>query len=363
MKTLVCVLGLLLFPVSSQAPSTIEKITKKIQGYVDEEAIVGAELLVLKNRKVVFHQTFGWKDYEGDKKTPMEKNTLFNIRSMTKPIIGTAALILADEGKLSLDDKVSRYVPAFVKGEASKITVGHLITHRSGLPVGLMKGLYEYQDLSEAAAKAGERGPEFEPGTAFQYSDPGSDVLGAVVAKASGLSLDVFLQQRIFKPLGMKDTFALLKKGHPKMKRCASLFVGRKGAWLRMWKPFYPMYPFTLGSQSVYASPMDYGRFLSMWMDGGKGLLKKETATQALKPASEFVYPTGFPQLTTAYGQMWMLYLDKNKTLKVFGHNGSDGTFAWAWPKADLIVLYCTQSRGQDTGIQLEPLFHELSLN
>jgi len=94
--------------ISSEA---IRELTDIVQGYVDNERIVGAELMVLKNRYIVSHEVFGWKDRENE--VPMEKNTLFNIRSMTKPLTGAAAQILIDQGKLSLDDRVADYLPGF----------------------------------------------------------------------------------------------------------------------------------------------------------------------------------------------------------------------------------------------------------
>jgi len=148
--------------------------------------IVGAEMVVIKNRRIVLHEAVGWKDR--DDEIPMERNTLFNIRSMTKPVVGTAVQMLVDEEKLALDDRAAEYLPSFDNEKSGEITVEHLLTHRSGLPLTLLTKWPDYKGLQEIAKEAGEHGPAFEPGTDFGYSDSGSDSLGAVLEKASGIS-------------------------------------------------------------------------------------------------------------------------------------------------------------------------------
>jgi len=113
--------------MSSEA---LQQLTDIVQGYVDNERIVGAELMVLKNRYIVLHEVFGWKDRENE--VPMDENTLFNIRSMTKPITGAAAQILIDRGELYLDDRVADYLPGFDNELSGNITVQQLLTHQGG---------------------------------------------------------------------------------------------------------------------------------------------------------------------------------------------------------------------------------------
>jgi CubicO group peptidase (beta-lactamase class C family) len=351
--------------ISSEA---LDELCRVILSYVDDEKVLGVEFLVIKNRYTVLHETFGWKDYEGDTKTPMEKGTIFNIRSMTKAVVGTAAQMLIDENKMAPDDRVGKFLPAFNSEKCQAIIVEHLLTHRSGLPLGpLMLNFYAFKNIFEVADKAAEVGPGFEPGLKYQYSDPGADTLGALVAQVSGKSLDVFLKERILDPLGMKDTLTLFDRNDPRARRVASLFAGSKGAWMRVWKPYHPMYPFTYGSQSLYATPMDFARFMALWMDrgkwGGKRLLREAAIQRGLTAVSDMnSYPTGFTGLKAAYGQMWTVYIDAETSLESFGttkpvlfaHSGSDGTKAWAWPDLELIVLYFSQSRGEITAIELE---------
>ena len=344
--------------LSSEA---LEQLVDVVRGYVEDDKIVGAELAVLKNRQIVLHEAVGWKDR--DDEIPMVPNTLFNIRSMTKPVIGTAVQMLIDEGKLALSEKVAEHLPAFDNEKSGEITIEHLLTHRSGLPLTLLTKWPDYESLLEIAEEAGEHGPDFEPGTDFSYSDTGSDSLGAVLEVASGVTVDAFVQQRILDPLDMTDTLALVDSEDPRTARVCSAYFDSGGGWSPYWQPGDdPLYPFAMGSQSLYCTPVDYARFLALWMDAGvvgdERLLSAEAVGRALMPVSSYDSPTSFPGLEMYYGQMWILYMETDAAdgaePVLFGHSGSDGTWAWAWPNLDLIVLYFTQSRGQGTGIALE---------
>jgi CubicO group peptidase (beta-lactamase class C family) len=345
------------------SPQAMHELVDIVSGYVQDGKVVGSELLVLKNRRIVLHEAFGWQDR--DKELAMPINTLFNIRSMTKPVVGTAIQMLIDESKLALDDPVARYLPSFDHGRSRDITVEHLLTHRSGLPLTMIAASFgEYDSLRKLADGAGERGPDFEPGSAFRYSDAGFDVMGALVEVISGLPLQQFFQERILDPLGMADTVTLVQANDPRTESIASLYFGAQGEWSRIWSSEEePLYPFAMGSQSLYSTPLDYARFLALWMDGGRvgdeQLLSPEAARRALQPISDGKMPGAFPGLRLDYGQAWITYVSQDAPegegeLALFGHSGSDGTWAWAWPDRDLMVLYFTQSRGQGTGIALE---------
>jgi CubicO group peptidase (beta-lactamase class C family) len=354
------------------SPEALQALADIVNGYVQDDKVVGAELMVLKNRRIVLHETFGWKDR--DDEVSMDRNTLFNIRSMTKPVIGTAIQMLIDEGQLSLDDHVAQYIPAFNDGKSGDTTVEHLLTHRSGLPLTMIAASFgEFDSLRALADGAGERGPDFEPGSAFQYSDAGFEVLGALVEVVSGTPLEQFVQQRILDPLGMADTVMLIEADDPRTDRIASLYVGGRGDWSRIWHPQdEPLYPFAMGSQSLYTTPLDYARFLALWMHRGRvddhQLLSVEAVERALTPISDATMPGAFPGLRLDYGQAWVVYVPDEAAqgegeMALFGHSGSDGTWAWAWPDRDLIVLYLTQSRGQGTGIALEDAIDRLLIH
>lgn len=332
-------------------------LATEVEAWVAAGRLVGAELLVLKNRQVVLHETFGWKDLET--RTPMEKNTLFNIRSMTKPLIGLAAQILIDEGRCAENDRISRFLPEFTSGPGSSITIGHLLTHRSGLPLSFVNDFDRFPDLQAIAAQAARTEPAFLPGSGFLYSDTGSDLLALVVERAAGVSLEQFVKERVLDPLGMADTFPFWHGDDKRAGRIASNYTGGSGRWFRFWAPGQgPLYRFPMGSQSYYSTPADYARFLALMMDGGKvkgrPLISTPAWQRMVRPVSDLPFDHGFGEVRSRYGQMMQLLTPPDRPEGppvAFGHSGSDGTVAWAWPKQDLMVLLFTQSRGRSIGL------------
>jgi hypothetical protein len=138
--------------------------------------------------------------------------------------------------------------------------------------------------------------------------------------------------------------------------------------------PGEPFYPFAWGSQSLYSTPMDYAMFISMLMNGGthngNRILSEDAVDRILTPVSimtslgsDMLAPTGFPFTEAYYGQMSVLNISSDGHLQVFGHSGSDGTWAWAFPEHDMMIFYFTQSRGQGTGIRLETDLDRLLVN
>lgn len=349
----------------------VKAIADEVAGYAKTGIIVGGELLIVKNRKTVLHEVYGDRDRE--EKRQMDRNTIFNIRSMTKALTGAAIQILIDEGKISLDDPVAKYLPAFDNDKSRAITIEHLLTHRSGLPLTIITTkIDQYPDLQAQAKAIGEKGPQFKPGEKFWYSDAGTDCAAAVVEKVAGMTIDRFVTERILKPVGMADSFYPTKADDPRKTRIASLYSGTPYHWFRIWKSDGPpMYPFAWGSQTLYSTPADYARFLAMWLDSGKvdgkQILSSDALKRILTPTSSMsmlgsneAFPTGFFGIKAFYGQMSVLHAigDKPEKAKViaFGHSGSDGTVAWAFPADDLIVCYFTQSRGQLTTVRLESI-------
>lgn len=178
----------------------------------------------------------------------------------------------------------------------------------------------------------GAHGPtEFEPGTGFKYSDPGVDVLGAVLEEVAGTSLDELAQRELFTPLGMTDADALIAEEQSADERFATVYMPQApGQWKAVWEPGQgSIAAFTIGSGTTwYCTPADYARFLRVWRHASRmtdgsatvdGYLSVASARRALRP------------------------------------------YAWVWPEAQLTVLYFTQSRGQRTRMLLEPLLHRLA--
>ena len=208
----------------------LARLHRGMQGYVDRHEAGGIVTLIARDGKVVDVHASGFQDVES--KTPMKPDTIFRIASMTKPITSVAVMMLVEDGKMLLTDPVSKFIPAFrgqqVMGEGGAtaparrdITIRDLLAHRSGLSYGFLNGgpvgnAYRKEGvtdgltttsmtLEEGINKLAAQPLLVQPGSAWNYS-LSDDVLGRVVEVASGQSFDVFLRERIIKPLGMVDT-------------------------------------------------------------------------------------------------------------------------------------------------------------
>ena len=204
----------------------IEKIVAQMQAAVDGEFIPGALLLVGNSDGVGVLETVGMQSPAGS--TPVNKDTLFRIYSMTKPIISVATLSMVEDGLIALNDPVSKYIPEFdnlrvidqengnISSAKNVMTVENLLTHESGLiqeifspnsTLGQMYGenIKGNMTARELAGTLGKLPVFFEPGSAWHYGHS-TDVLGAVIEVAAGKPLDALLHERIFGPLGMDET-------------------------------------------------------------------------------------------------------------------------------------------------------------
>jgi CubicO group peptidase (beta-lactamase class C family) len=363
------------FPTATPASQGISatalgELRDVVLGYVDDDKLVGAELLVLDHRRSVMHEVFGMVDREAG--VAMQPNTIFNIRSMTKMLTGAAIQMLIDQGDLELSAKAADFLPGFRNPKSENITIEQLLEHRSGLPLSIIikaGRLDAYPDLLAQANAIGADGPDYPPGSKYWYSDSGTDVLGAIVEVVTGEPLHQFIAERLLGPLQMKDTFYLTKKTPHAQDRVASLYIGNTGSWTRQWQATTPpFYPFPWGSQTLFSTVGDYARFLAMLMDGGRvngeEILSEAAVKRILTPVSRMTslgsdipFPTGFRGLTPYYGQMSVLHVQSDHPESapvVIGHSGSDGTIAWAWPARDLMILLFTQSRGGSAILRIE---------
>lgn len=201
------------------------EITAFTRRDVDDGKLVGAVTMVARHGKVVHFEAVG--NYGLDNDRPMDKDALFRIYSMTKPITTVAMMMLYEEGKFQLGDAVARHLPEFehqkiirdgeLVSPGSPMTIEQLMSHSAGLTYGFMTDhpaesayrdadIWGSVDLTEFAGKIANAPLRFEPGTRYHYS-VATDILGAMVERLSGLTLEEYFQRRIFSPLGMSDTF------------------------------------------------------------------------------------------------------------------------------------------------------------
>ena len=334
--------------------------------------ILGAVLLVARHGKVVVYEAVGVRDRE--KNLPMEKDTPFQIQSMTKPVVASAALILDARGKLRLDDPVSRYVPAFAQGRSQEIKVRNLANHTSGfrIPTNFVtKTNAEIPDgstLQREVARFPEIGPAEAPGSSYDYSNPGYNTLAAVIEVASGVTIDRFLSDSIFKPLGMNNTYAYWR-GQPR-KELSPVYEKRNGVWEILQED---QAPFPRGSGGLVSTAWDYAKFCQMYLNhgiyDGTRVMSEDSTRQAtaVTVRSPLVYPSPLqleqrrmqPRwyyrrdsrglgLDIGYGLGWVISSDGT-----FSHAGLWESFAWVDPNREIVGLILTQNiGGRNPGIE-----------
>jgi CubicO group peptidase (beta-lactamase class C family) len=315
----------------------VSPIVSFVSQRVDAGGLIGAEVLILEHGEVILHSALGWRDKEENAR--MEKNTIFRLFSNTKPILGTAVLMLRDRGLLSLSDPVGRYIPGFNNPDSRDISLRHLITHTAGLDYPVSYPSYE--SLEELAQDIGEVGPVLPVGKQFLYSDRGSAALAAVVSVVSGMPVEDFIQKEILEPLGMTDTFFDLSDEDPRRSRMSSTYAWQGGQVVKFWDRDSPQVArYFRGYSGMYSTPSDYLDFLRIWMQGGTSdslsLLSPETVAEALLPTPQSV-SAGFP-----YGYHWEI-LRGEEPIPTFGHSGFARTYAWADPGRELLVAFFTQ--------------------
>jgi CubicO group peptidase (beta-lactamase class C family) len=333
----------------------IDSINQSLQKYIDDHEISGAVTLAADHGKVVHLGSVGLADIETNR--PMTPDTLFGIMSMTKPITATAMMILKEEGKLSYDDPVEKYIPAFADAKTKDgrpvhdLTIRRLITHTSGV-VGDQKCETSLAATAEMLAK---RPFGFEPGEKWEYG-PGVNVCGRIVEIASGKPYEEFLAERIFKPLGMTDTTFHLSPDQ--RARLAQLYKRSKpdesappklspsDRWAHAGEPDAVPNP----SGGLFSSAHDLDRFYQMVLNGGEldgqrivsavGV-REMTSPQTGELAAGFVPGS-------AWGLGWSLVSEPQGVTAMlsagsFGHGGAFGTEGWVDPVKQRIYVLLIQ--------------------
>jgi CubicO group peptidase (beta-lactamase class C family) len=334
-----------------------------IASWTRQDRIRGGILLVIRHGRLVFHEAAGWSDLE--RGIELRPDHVVSMRSMTKPLVGTAVLMLMEEGRLRLEDRVSRYLPSFDNDRSREITIHQLLSHTSGIT----GAIYNDQDgsgtpfttLREAVDSVGARGPTIPPGTQYSYSDPGTSTLGALIEQISGMPSEDFLRVRLLEPLGMDDSRLVVSMEDPIRPRIAATYNRQNGRWTRYWDNSMPLaVPFFRASGGLWATATDYARFMTMMLQGGTfgshQVLQRSSVDLAVQPHTAYVYtPDQLRERDRFYGLHWSVISDRYRAVAApfsagtFEHAGSDGTVAWADPARGLLLIYLTQSRGHNT--------------
>ena len=318
-----------------------------------ENVLVGAEILIIRNDTIKLHDVVGWSDKE--KGIKLRKNSIYRIRSMTKPIVATAILILLDESKLSLEDKVASYIPAFDNPKSREITIQQLLTHTSGLKshdyegIGLSKEPFEFETLREVVDEIGNIGVLQEPGK-FYYSGSGIATLTELISIISGNPAEEFIHQRIFQPLMMSDSYTSFRPGVDWASNLNPTYKWNDSIddFTQYWNAeLEPEYKYFRGHGGVYTTAMDYANFLSMYLNNGKFNNKQILSEGIMAKAQSILVPLPLKAPQSHQSLAWKIQISDtlSKDIGYYKHGGSDGTLAYAYPKENTIAIYFNQSR------------------
>ena len=359
----------------------LERIGEMIQRAIDTEQISGAVTVVARRGRVAHFEARGLMDIEAS--APMRKDAIFPIASMTKPVTAVAILMLVEEGRVRLSDPVSRFIPEFEDtkvamprsdpaGEGGdiytvparrEVTVHDLLTHTSGL--GSFGAASEAtsrlapRDLTgtvaDWAAALGAAPLDFQPGTRWAYSGlAGIDTLGRIVEVASGLTFDEFLRQRVFEPLGMKDT--AFNVPEDKKKRVVTLYSRTpEGLELRPVPAWVATTTLHGGGGGLWSTAEDYLQFAQMLVNGGElngtRLLGSRTVDlMASNHVGDLYEKAGSPGM--GFGLTVDVVLDDvaargdHRSTGSFGWLGAFGTTWWVDPKEELTAILMVQTPG-----------------
>ncbi len=282
--------ALLFLAVSANADSIAEQIDTRVRQYADAGLFSGV-VVVARGEDVVYQRAFGLANREFS--VPNAIDTKFHIASVSKPITAAAILLLADRGKLALDDPISKFVPDFPNGD--RITVEQVLTHYSGL--GDTSSMPDYSDWSRfpqtpssLVARLAKLPLRSEPGTEYRYSNSNYHLLAFIIEKISGQSYGEFLEQNIFRPLAMRDT---RHHGDEKaiVARLATGYLPSGADGFE--KPAYLDWSSKTGNGSLYTTAGDLLKFHHALQHGG--LLKADTVTRSY----------GFGNAQRTVGMFW----------------------------------------------------------
>lgn len=343
----------------------LARIPARLKQFVDKGSIPGAVTLLQRHGTLAQLEAVGYQDLE--EKKPMRTDTIFRIASMTKPVTSAGVLILMEEGKLALNDPIEKYLPDFrgqwmvtgrdgtksmeLRHPARPETLRDAMTHTSGMysmPPETLEDAFARSNktLAEFMTLASQKPLEFEPGTKWQYSNYGIAALGRTIEVVTGQPYEKFMAERIFQPLGMKDSFFFPPE--EKKSRLGPIYLFDKGKLVR--SPWELMgngarYPYPEGGMSSTAS--DLAAFYQMMLDGGTYRGHRILSRASVEVMTEV--HTG--NLPVSWGLGWSVVKDAAGTLPLtslgtFSHGGAFGTYGWIDPKKGIVGVFLVQRPG-----------------
>lgn len=351
-------------------------VTSRMKSFVDSGEIAGAVTLVADSDKILHLSAIGLADIGENQ--PMKTDSIFWIASMTKPVTATAVMMMQEEGKLSVDDPVSKYLPEFSQlkdpaGNPVSITIRQCLIHSAGLSEVTAAEAETITTLAELMPVILTKTVQFAPGSQWRYSQTGINTAARVVEVVSGKLFPEFLDERLFRPLGMKDTTfyptedqvpriasTYLKGPDHKLEKTPIRFLGEK--------PVTDRSRYPLANGGLFSTASDYVRFCQMILHQGsfegKTYLKPESV-KLMTTVQSGELKTGFLP-GNAWGLGWCIVREPEgvtATLSpgTFGHGGAYGTQAWIDPVKQRIHLLMVQRAdfSNSDGSDVRRGFHE----
>lgn len=323
----------------------------------------GAVVVITHRGQVVYRKAFGHRSVRPARE-PMTPDTIFDLASLTKVVATTPSVMaLVEDGAIRLRDPVARHLPGFERHGKGAVTVEHLLTHVSGLRPDLPLG-EEFEGYAEAVRRVLDERLEAPPGEAFVYSDLNFVLLGEIVGRVSGQPLDVFAQERLFGPLGMRDTAfrppAALRARIAPTESCTPLgwpCGGPEGVMLRgtVHDPTARRMGGVAGHAGLFGTADDLARYGAMLLGGGR-LSTGDPAVLAPLTVARMTSPSTPAHLDDRRGLGWDMdsrYSANRGDLfpdGSFGHTGFTGTSIWIDPETETVVVFLSNRVHPDGG-------------
>ena len=318
----------------------LAKIDHVVERGIRAGGYPGASVVVGRRGAAVWQKGFGKLSWEKGSSAVTARRTIYDLASLTK-VIGTttALMVLYDEGKIHLDDPASRYIPAFSGGSKDQVTIRMLLEHRSGLPAD--RDLWRLAHTPDEARATVIATPLVcEPGRCYEYSDLGADILGFIVEAASGERLDLFLQHKVWGPLGMTETF--FRPADSLRTRIAPTEVAPPRGY-PLQGEVHDENAYALGGVAghagLFSTVSDLAVFAQMMLDGGQyggtRILADSTVAMFTKRAAG-TRALGWD--TCGGSGSCGKYLNED----AYGHTGYTGTSMWIDPDRDMFVVLLT---------------------
>lgn len=368
-------LSLLLSGVFVARSAEPSKITAALQPFVESSSLAGAVSLVANSNGILDGACVGWADIAAKK--PLKPDSIFWIASMSKPITGAAVMMLVDEGKISLDDPVEKYLPEFkgqmavetqtvdrviLKKPRHPITIREVMSHTSGLPFKsrIEEPTLDGLPLAEAVRSYAMTPLQWEPGTKYQYSNAGINTGARIIEVVTGMKYEDFMDARLFKPLGMKDTtFWPSEKQAKRIARSYKPDAAKTNlVAFNIVQLIYPLSDrerrFPMPAGGLFSTAADCAKFCQMVLRGGELGGKRYLSEEAVKVMTSKQTPA---EVSNGYGCGWAVGPD------FAGHGGAHATNMDVNWKQGLVFVWLVQHAGgfPGNGAQAQGVFKKLA--